>query len=251
MEQLAIIQKEEKGNGRYGRINKYREYPEAYRHYKSLFPNNHVELFDWQNTGEMPELTDEFDKLVHNPSTTERDLLHFINHKPAYYIIGSLLLYHNFGHHDAYIFPEFSIGSGKYYADYLIIGKNSGGYEFLFVELEAPNGHTILKSNGHAGQATRLGCNQILDWKRNIASEFCLLTKEFTKQSKPNTELPNEFVKFDSTRFHYCVVSGLRKDYQDTTYYDRRLIKSEQNIDILHYDNLIDYSKKLETKNTF
>lgn len=44
---------------------------------------------------------------------------------------------YNFGHHDAYIIPEFMLGN-SYKVDYLLIGKSSRGYEFVFIELEKP-----------------------------------------------------------------------------------------------------------------
>ena len=179
-----------------------------------------------------------------------RDILNFINHKPAQYIIGSLLTCKNFGHHDTYIFPEFSIGNGKYYADYLIVGKNSGGYEFVFVELEAPNKRTTIKS-GYEGQAMRSGLNQIFDWKCQIESDFASITKEFEKSCIQIEKLPIEFRQYDSTRMHYMVIAGLRDDYNDVTYRTRRLRSREQGIEMYHYDNLIDFSKLLEDSPAF
>ena len=207
-------------------------------------------MFDWKNSGKMSELTEEFAQIVHNQNSKERDILNFINNKPAQYIIGSLLTYKNFGHHETYIFPEFSIGNGKYYADYLIVGKNSGGYEFVFVELEAPNKSTTLKS-GYEGQATRLGLNQISDWKCQIEADFSAITMEFEKFCNKVDKLPTEFRVYDSTRMHYMVVAGQRDDYNNTTYRTRRMKAKEQGIEMYHYDNLIDLSKSLEDKNVF
>jgi len=232
------------------RKNLYYKYPEAVRHHNSLFPNNHIELFDWKRSEKMNELTDEFSQIVHNQNSKEIDILAFINHKPAHYIIGSLLTYKNFGHHETYIFPEFSIGDGKYYADYLIIGKNSGGYEFVFVELEAPNKSTTIKG-GYEGLATRSGLNQIFDWKYQIESDFISITNKLEEFSNKEKVLPSEFHNYDSTRMHYMVVVGLREDYNEVAYRDRRLKAKEQGIDIYHYDNLIDFSRELEHKATF
>ena len=150
-ESTLKMEKEAVCNRKYGKPNHRRLYPEAVRHYDSLFPNNHVEVFDFQNAGNMEMLNEEFYDLIHNPNTNERDILRFINHKPAYHIIaGVFKCFPRFGHHDAYIFPEFALG--EYFADYLLIGKGSGGYEFILVELEHPNGRITLKS-GHEGEA--------------------------------------------------------------------------------------------------
>ncbi len=250
MEEYERILAEEKEGSLIGRKNLYYKYPEAVRHYNSLFPNNHIELLDWKMSGKMIELTEKFAKIVHNQNSKERDILNFINHTPAQYIIGSLLTYKNFGHHETYIFPEFSIGNGTYYADYLIVGKNSGGYEFVFIELESPNKSTTIKS-GYEGLAIRSGLNQILDWKYQIGADFTLITKEFEKFCIKGKALPLEFQQYDSTRMHYMVIAGLRDDYNDVTYRNRRLKVKEQGIEMHHYDNLIDLSKLLENKNTF
>ena len=250
IKEYELIREAEKEGMIIGRKNLYYKYPEAIRHYKSLFPNNHIELIDWKMSGKMNELTEEFTHIVHDQNSGERDILNFINHKPAQYIIGSLLTYKNFGHHETYIFPEFSIGNGIYYADYLIVGKSSGGYEFVFVELEAPNKSTTIRS-GYEGQATRSGLNQISDWKCQIEADFISITKEFEKNCIDVEKLPIEFRQYDSTRMHYMVITGLRDDYNDVTYRIRRAKVKEQGIEMYHYDNLIDLSKSLEEKNTF
>lgn len=245
-----IRNEEKEGRPSFGRKNLYYRYPEAIRHHNSLFPNNHIELLDWKNSGRMVELTEEFSRIVHDKNTTEREILNYINHKPAYYIIGALLIHKNFGHHGTYIFPEFSIGNGMYFADYLVVGKGSGGYEFVFVELEAPNKRTTIKS-GHAGQATRSGLCQIFDWKRQIAGNYISITNEFKKSCLNADSLPQEFLQYDPTRMHYMTITGLRDDYNDVTYCDRRAMAKENGIEVYHYDNLIDFSKLLEEKNTF
>lgn len=250
IKQYKQILREEKIENSIAKKNLYYKYPEAIRHHMTLFPNNHVELYDWKISRKMSEFTDEFVKIIHDRNSNERDILRFINHKPAYYIIGSLLTYKCFGHHGTFIFPEFSIGNGMYYADYLIVGENSGGYEFVFVELESPNKSTTIRS-GYEGQATRSGLNQIFDWKYQIESDFTSITNEFKKFCIRPDELPMEFQNYDSTRMHYMVIAGLRDDYNDTTYRTRRLRIKEQGIEMYHYDNLIDFSRTLENKNVF
>ena len=246
-EEVLRTEKEEAGNRFVGRVNHRRLYPEAVRHWDSLFPNNHVELFDFQRLNNMEYLNQSFVDLIHNPNTNERDVLRFINHQPAYHIIAGVFKFYNFGHHDAYVFPEYALG--KYIADYLLIGKNSGGYEFVLVELEHPNGRTTLKS-GHEGEAFRKGTYQIYDWKEEIEARFSSSFATIKKYSN-KTSLPKEFSEYDSSRFHYVVVAGLREDYNDTTYRDRRTKAQQQKILTLHYDNLYDKSCELVTAQSF
>lgn len=120
------------------RKNLYSKYPKAARHYMSLFPNNFLDPIDLKNENHLNELTEDYLKVLEQTNTNERSILNFISKNEAYFIIASLFKDYNFGHHEAYIFPEFMLGS-SYKVDYLLIGKNSGGYEFVFVELEHPN----------------------------------------------------------------------------------------------------------------
>ena len=246
-EGILCTERKAVGDRGFGKINHRRLYPAAVRHYNSLFPNNHIELFDFQNEGNMEQLNEEFCALIHDANTNERDVLRFINHRPAYHIIAGVFKYYNFGHHDAYVFPEFALG--KYIADYLLIGKSSGGYEFVFVELEHPIGSTSLKS-GHEGEAFRKGTYQIYDWKAEIEAHFSASFVTITKYSNKSS-LPKEFSEYDSSRFHYAVVAGLREDYKEATYRDRRNKATQQNILTLHYDNLYDKACELETAQSF
>ena len=200
-EGILCTERKAVGDRGFGKINHRRLYPAAVRHYDSLFPNNHIELFDFQNEGNMEQLNEEFCALIHDANTNERNVFRFINHRPAYHIIAGVFKYYNFGHHDAYVFPEFALG--KYIADYLLIGKSSGGYEFVFVELEHPNGRTTLKS-GHEGETFRKGTYQIYDWKAEIEAHFSASFVTITKYSNKSS-LPKEFSEYDSSRFHYAV----------------------------------------------
>ena len=235
---------------KFGRINHYNDYPEIVKHYLSIFPNNHIFLLDEKKKNDLHTINSRFNELIHSSSLNERDILRFINHTPgAINIIGSIFTFFEVGHHDAYIFPEFMLGN-EYIADYLLIGAGSGGYEFVFVELEKPNGRVTLKAK-YPGEVIRSGYFQILDWKRWIDENFTQLRDFFEKEKKFDISLPNEFIKYDSTRIHYILVAGLREDYNDSLYYYRRLQEKDGGIILKHYDNLFDSSETLLGRNTF
>lgn len=236
----------------FGKINHYNDYPEAVKHYLSLFPNNHIYLQDMKNKRDLHAINEAFSLLIHNPETNEHDVLKFINHEPqAYHIIGSIFTAAGFrvGHHGAFLFPEFRLGN-EYRTDYLLIGKGSGGFEFVFVELEKPNGYVTLK-NGHLGQVIRSGENQIEDWKLWVDANFATLKDFFDIEKQIDATLPQEFYNYDSTRVHYVVVGGKREDYNDMTYAIRRRKERETGIVMLHYDNLYDASERLFERATF
>lgn len=58
-------------------------------------------------------------------------------------------------------------------------------------------------------------------------------------------DLPEEFYVLDMSRFHYVVVAGRRTDFRDKTYIIKRERKKADDIDIIHYDNLFDFSNNL------
>lgn len=237
---------------KFGKINRYNDYSEAVKHYLSLFPNNHIYLNDMKAKRDLHAINEAFLTLVHNSQSNEQDILRFINHDPqAYHIIGSIFEAGGFrvGHHGAYLFPEFCLGD-DYRADYLLVGTGSGGFEFVFIELEKPNGYVTLK-NGHLGQVIRSGENQIEDWKLWIDANFATLKDFFDSEKQIGATLPREFYNYDSNRMHYVVVGGKRKDYNDMTYAIRRRKERETGIVMLHYDNLFDSSERLLEQSTF
>lgn len=221
------------------RRNCYHEYPKAIRHYLSLFPNNFMDIVDLQDSGELNQQCDSFETLL-NGSITELDIKRFIQSNHYYHIPASILKYYPFGHHGAYVFKEFSLGT-SYVADYLLVGDSSDGHQFVFVEFENPYNNIIL-TGGDFGATIRNGINQINDWKGFIESNFQTITTEFRRYTSKT--LPDEFYRFDSTRMNYVVVAGRRSDFSDKARLLRRRLESENKIKLLHYDNLLDISRR-------
>lgn len=205
------------------------------RHHLSLFPNNYLDIVELKGNVMLNKKIEEFQTLLDSNKVNEQAILSFIKNERAYFIIASILKSHfRFGHHDTYLFPEFQLGS-SYKADYLLVGKNSGGWEFLFVELESPTKNITLK-NGELGEAFRKGMCQIDDWVSWLESYYKSLKETFDKYKGDHHNLPDEFSNLDSTRLHYAVVAGRRVDFGPTTYKKQR---KTRDIVLLHYDNLI------------
>ncbi|MEL6441206.1 MAG: Shedu anti-phage system protein SduA domain-containing protein [Cyanobacteria bacterium J06621_8] len=157
--------------------------------------------------------------------------------------------YFNFGHHGAYLFREFQLGN-SYKVDYLLIGKNSGGWHFVFVELEAVQGR-ITKEDGSLGEVFRMGLEQVSDWNRWLEAKYSALRETFDKYKKLDSSLPDEFTQLDTTRIHYVVVAGRRKDFKERTYRIRRENQKRSSGLLLHYDNLIDTAENIIGKSTY
>lgn len=252
MEWNAIKQKEIiKSNKNFNiRKSMFREYPKAVRHYLSLFPNNYLDIEDLKKERLLKGIVTDFYNLLNNENTIESDITKFIKDNKAYFIIASILKSnYNFGHHNAFIIPEFMLGN-SYKVDYLLIGKNSGGYEFVFVELENPYGKITLK-DGSIGETFRKGIKQINDWDEWLEANYISIKETFQKYKHPNEQLPNEFISLDKTRIHYVVIAGRRNDFNERTYKEKRRYAEKHKILLLHYDNLCDSAKSVIGKSTY
>lgn len=127
--------------------------------------------------------------------------------------------------------------------DYLIVGENNGGYEFIFVELEAPYGNITLK-NGELGETFRKGISQLNDWDSWLEANFHMLKETFNKSIAKGKSLPTEFLELDKSRIHYVVVAGRYTDFNERTFRIKRR-KKNQRILILNYDDLYKFSSKI------
>lgn len=229
---------------------KYHELkPPAAYHYESLFPNNHLSIDSLKDKTGLKNIEREFINLL-DSDISERNILNFINENKYYNLIASLFhAGYTFGHHDAYLFKEFEFPV-TYKADYLLIGKNSHGYHFIFVELENPTG-TITTKDGAFGQTIRKGIRQVRDWDKWIEGNFHSLNLMFDKYKSTRTELPKEFRVLNKTRISYVVIAGRRADFNEETYDEKRKLLRNENIQVLHYDNLIDSFNVFQTTNNY
>ncbi len=235
----------------FGRVNTPSKYPKAARMFKTLFPNNYLDFIDLKDNEKLSNINERYLKLIDDADSTERDIINFIKAERGYHVIGSIVrgCHLNTGHNGAFLFPEFQL-SNCYVADYLLCGRSSGGYEFVFVELEHPRGNITMK-NGDLGHEIRDGISQLKEWRRWLESNYSSFNTTFKKYKNPNIQLPEEFYTLDSSRFHYVIVAGRRSDFAELTHRIRREIRQSENINILHYDNLYDYSNLLIGKNTY
>lgn len=229
------------------------ELPAAVRHYQELFPNHFLDIISFRDNekyhGESLRL---FSGLLTDPAKTERDILAFINvERQAYFLIATLLdlVPMRVGHHGAFLFKEFALGN-DYVADYLLIGRGSGGHKFLFVELESPSTTAVLQ-NGEFGDAFRKGKQQAEAWRRWLPTRFDTFRGELEKPGRGRTIaghqllLPDEFSSYDESRYYYAVVAGRRSGFLDLTYRVCREQRRQSGIEFFHYDNLVDSAREL------
>ena len=220
------------------RRSRFHDYPKAVRHFLSLFPNNYLDIVELKDEERLKSQLDRFRQLIDSAEATERKMLHFIKQEGAYFIIGSILKpYFHFGHHDAFLFIEFQMGN-SHQPDYLLVGRSSDGWHFVFIELEAPVGNITIAS-GDLGSVFRKGLAQVSDWDAWLQARYSSLSETFNKY-RHGERLPDEFFTLDRTRIHYVVVAGRRADFKEKTYRIRRNKANKGSELILHYDNILD-----------
>jgi hypothetical protein len=209
----------------------------------SLFPKNYLDTEKLKDKERLSKLLNEFKDLLDTNLINERGIVKFIKDKQADFLVGSLLKKYHFGHHDAYLFPEFKLADDLV-VDYLLAGLGSGGWEFVFIEFEAPKKKITLK-DGHFGDSYRKGIKQINDWENWLHANYSTLKLTYKKKMKDGVTLPKEFTELDISRLHFVVVAGRRGDYKDTTYNLRRQTSKRDNILYLHYDNIVDAAQNI------
>ena len=217
--------------------------PLAGYHYDSLFPNNLLCIEEFEHKNLLEAKLDGLQQILDNKEG-EQKILNHINAEEAHFIIGSMLKRgFDIGHHETYVFKEFGLPP-NFITDYLIVGKNSGGYEFVFVELESAYGQITTK-DGDFGTCIRKGLKQIEDWDEYIDGNFNNLNLLFQNAKRPGANLPDEFYKLDKTRIHYAIISGRRTDFNDKTYRKQRKLREERKIHLIHYDSLVETTQRL------
>ena len=220
------------------------DYPKAARHNISLFPGHYLDPADLRDcVDDFSVDIDELAALIDDKDKSERNILKFIKEKKAYFIIGSIAKKaYSFGHHDLYLFPEFELNA-SYKPDYVLVGGNSDGYHFIFIELENPYGR-ISKADGDFGEVLVKGIHQVELWRQFIESQWASLSKIFQKALKEgDPSLPNEFYQYDATRIHFAVIALRRANFASEFARRKRRNFLEQRIRVMHYDNLLDQAR--------
>jgi hypothetical protein len=226
------------------------EYPDRVRYCMELFPGNYLDEKILAKTEELKTICDDFKSLLYDTNTGEREILNFIRDRRAYHLIGSIQKKnYNFGHHGTFIFPELQLGT-NHRVDYLMLGRNSDGFHFVFVELESPYGKITI-GDGDEGEVIRKGLNQADDWDRWLDENYASIAETLGKYRHPEYDLPEEFYKLDKTRIKYLVVAGRRNDFNKKLRRKRRKLADDKKIILMHYDNLLDCAIEAIGGNTY
>ncbi len=167
----------------------------------------------------------------------ENDIQKYIKENKKWFIPASLFEDYDFGHHEAYIVPEQGLGA-EYRVDYMLLGKNSIGYNIVLVEFEDVNVDYKIQSANIESESVRKGLGQIRDWKRWIDRN-----KEYFFKSCGMEDIS---ANVPSWGIHYCLVVGRRDRMDRNANQMRRQSEYESpGLHIVSYDRLVDNVKRL------
>ncbi|MSU02141.1 Shedu anti-phage system protein SduA domain-containing protein [Tissierella pigra] len=204
-------------------------------HKSSLFPNNFLYLGEYKDLDFGLE-SNKFHNIIYT-AENELDIQKYIKQNKKWFIPGSIFLDYNFGHHDAYLFPEQQLGN-KYAVDYMLLGKNSDGYSIVLVEFEKANTEYLITTANTESESVRKGLTQIQDWKRWIDSNRDYFLR--------NIGLLQQGIDIPVYRIYYYLVVS-RREFMNQTALDVRSQSMYEKINtkIVTFDRLVDNIKKL------
>ena len=208
-------------------------------HKRSLFPNNYLYFandIDYQREAK------EYREVIYS-ATDEHSIQQYIKENKKWFIPGSIFLDYNFGHHDAYLFSEQKLGN-EYAVDYMLLGKNSDGYNIILVEFEKADTPYLLNSSNGESESVRKGITQIRDWKRWIDQNRDYFIKNIGL-NELGIDIPIYRI------FYYLVVS--RRDHMTKKAYDVRsqCMYEMNNIKIVTFDRLASNILELKNRHTW
>lgn len=243
-DERAAFELEERIANRKG-VKNNREFPrfshqdEAVReflwHKRSLYPNNYLHLLEYKKLN-LNEEADKYHDVIYS-AKNEQEIQQYIKLNHKWFIPGSIFLDYNFGHHDAYLFPEQKLGN-EYVADYMLLGKSSDGYSIVLVEFEKANTSYCLSSENMESESVRKGLTQIKDWQRWMSKNQDYFLR--------NIGLTQKGIDIPIYRIYYYLVVS-RRDYMDDLAHDIRsqTMYDMHNVKIVTFDRLEDNIRKL------
>jgi hypothetical protein len=174
---------------------------------------------------------------VLNSALKENDVQKYIKTNQKWFIPGSLFRNYDFGHHEAYLLSEPALGA-EYRADYMLLGRNSIGYQIVLVEFEDVNIDYVLSSSNTEAESVRKGLSQIQDWKRWMDDNRAYFINS-VGLSSVSGNIP-------SWGIYYCLVVGRRSRMNDIANEMRgQKTRETPGLSIVSYDRLVDNTRAL------
>lgn len=210
--------------------------PANYLYNKSQLYYEHCLYFMNYKETDFERESRDFDSVL-SAAKNENDVQRYIKSNKKWFIPGSIFLDYNFGHRETYLFPEQKLGN-EYVVDYMLIGKEAGGYSLILVEFETPNTDYLISTANMESESVRKGLTQLQDWKRwmDINREYFMRNIGL---SQFGIDIPTYKI------FYYLVVS--RRRYMNKLAIEVRGLSmyERNNTKIVTFDRLSENVRKL------
>lgn len=198
----------------------------------------------------------------------ENKFLNLLNRKSSEHILSKYLekypwtilwTFNPTGGHYKYVFREFPLGN-KYRIDFVTLNVDSGSWNATLIELE-PCASSIFNKNRTPSRTLAIAIRQVGDWKEFIEDNNKLVREIFYDRIKRKDLLKNSgiiprshIVHYDILNpnavihFEYKIVIGRR--LRDLPYWKdpRARYRSENGIEIVSYDRILDQIKTFNRK---
>lgn len=200
-------------------------------------PDNFIEFeLGWYRKYDFEYEANQLAKVL-DVSKKENDIQRYIKENKKWFIPAAIFESYDFGHHEAFIAPEQALGA-EYRVDYMLLGRNSIGYQIVLIEFEDVNVDYKIKSANIESDSVRKGIAQIKDWKRWIDSN-----REYFMNS---CGLSNISRNIPTWGINYCLVVGRRSRMDDISNQMRGQSQYEMSaLKIMTYDRLVDNVRRL------
>lgn len=169
------------------------------------------------------EAVRELEDLLESGERLEEPFQHLLERHPQ--LLASLVV----GNWATYVIPQQRLGS-DYVTDFLVLGVNSLGPQWLAVEIEAPR-HHLLRADEHLRQAVNHAIGQIEDWR------------EWLTQNVTSAQVEHHLHGI-TNQIRGLVVIGRGEPQMDRAS-TRAVVGERQNIDVHSWDWLLRQAKHL------
>lgn len=200
-------------------------------------PNNfHTFEPNWYRDIDFNQEADSFLNVL-NQSQKENDIQQYIKNNQKWFIPASIFKEYNFGHHEAYLIPEQPLGE-KYRVDYMLLGRNSIGYQIVLVEFENANIDYKIKTANIETDSVRKGLAQLNDWEQWLDDN-----RDYFLNSCGLAKICGNIPTWG---IFYCLVVGRRNRMDDEANRMRGKYQYKMsNYRIMTYDRLVENIRKL------
>jgi hypothetical protein len=206
-------------------------------------------------------LAEELETLI-DSSTSEHPIVQWLKQKENACILPLAVKMFPLG---KYALPEFSFGT-DYRADFVVMGRFSGGFDIQFIEMEPPNVPLFTRA-GIPAKRFAGALSQVRDWKAYVEKNRGIVLKELAKSAEKEALLLTRWIRNPKGSFSsrspysplsiyhpeagfnwdYHIVIGRRTSLSEEHLGKKAAFHNTDSVEVMTYDRLIDAAKAWDT----